>query len=73
MGGGGALAAVGVAIHTASAQAAKIAPAAAHYQETPKGNAQCDNCRYFVATGACRLVVGAISPSGWCTLYAAKR
>ncbi len=70
--GGGALAAAGLGRGLASAQGAKIAPTVAHYQDTPKGKAACDGCTSFIAPSACKVVSGAISPSGWCMLYAAK-
>jgi len=70
--GGGALIGTGLAAPAASAQGAKLAPAVAHYQETPKGKAECDTCASFLAPSGCKLVTGKISPSGWCMLYAAK-
>jgi hypothetical protein len=48
------------------------------YQTTPHGNQRCGGCRFFhpgktaSASGTCDVVAGAISPSGWCTAYAAK-
>ncbi len=69
---GGALIGAGLAAEAASAQSAKLAPAVAHYQETPKGKAQCDTCASFLAPSGCKLVTGKISPSGWCMFYAAK-
>jgi len=51
---------------------AKVAPSAAQYQATPKGGAQCSGCTSFIAPGSCKMVSGAISPSGWCILFAAK-
>ena len=70
--GGGALGAAGLGRDHASAQGAKIPPTVAHYQETPKGKAACETCASFIAPSACKIVLGAISPSGWCILYAAK-
>jgi hypothetical protein len=51
---------------------AKMAQKGVSYQETPKGAARCDNCKFWQPTAACKVVDGVISPSGWCTLYAAK-
>jgi hypothetical protein len=51
------------------------APAAVKYQKTPKGGAQCSQCRFFIngktktANGACTIVSGAISPTGWCMAF----
>jgi hypothetical protein len=68
--GGGVVAAA--SLGPAAAQGAKLAPNVAQYQATPKGKAQCSGCASFVAPGACKLVSGAISPTGWCVLFAAK-
>jgi hypothetical protein len=54
------------------AKAAKMAPAAAGYQDSPKGAQQCDGCALFQAPNACQLVDGSISPSGWCKFFAKK-
>lgn len=49
-----------------------------HFQNMPKGAAQCSKCNYFVAgasataVGQCKVVAGPIPPNGWCQLYAAK-
>ena len=67
--GGGVLLAGTVATPAA---AAKIAQKSAHYQGTPKGKARCDGCRQWQAPAACKVVDGAISPAGWCMLYAPK-
>jgi High potential iron-sulfur protein len=52
--------------------AAKMAPAAASYQDSPKGDQLCSNCSLFQAPNACQLVDGAISPSGWCKFWVKK-
>jgi len=70
--GGGVIAAASVGLRPAQAQAAKVAPSAAEYQATPKGESKCSGCSSFIAPGSCKLVSGAISPSGWCILFAAK-
>ena len=57
-----------------SAQAAKFpqtSPAVA-YQASPKDGHQCDGCTLFQAPNACQVVDGAISPTGWCKLWAKK-
>ncbi len=48
----------------------KVAPGSVGYQDKPKGAAQCDNCKQFVAPGSCKVVAGAIAPTGWCQIYA---
>jgi hypothetical protein len=70
--GGGTVLVAGLGPGSASAQAAKVAQGAAQYQKTPKGAAQCSTCGSFIAPASCKLVSGAISPSGWCALYSAK-
>jgi hypothetical protein len=56
----------------AQAQAAKVSQKAVKYQDTPKGEQHCDNCLHFEAPSSCKLVDGAISPQGWCMIYAKK-
>jgi hypothetical protein len=59
--------------------AGTVPQASAKYQATPKGAQQCGKCNYFIAgakadgPGTCKVVAGAISPNGWCQLFAAKR
>ncbi|MEG3143406.1 high-potential iron-sulfur protein [Sphingomonas sp. RT2P30] len=68
--GGGVL--VAATVPAAAVAGSKIAQKAVKYQPTPKGKAQCDNCRQWQAPAACKLVDGVISPSGWCSIYAPK-
>jgi High potential iron-sulfur protein len=48
------------------------------YQEQPKDGQRCDACMQFVpgpkpgAKGACKVVDGPISPSGWCIAFVKK-
>jgi hypothetical protein len=69
--GGGVLLAAGLTATQAQAQT-KVTQQLAHYQDTPKGNARCDNCAQWQAPASCKIVQGKISPSGWCILYAPK-
>lgn len=57
-----------------TAQAAKMPQTspAVLYQSTPKDSHQCDGCLLFQAPNSCQVVDGAISPSGWCKLWAKK-
>ena len=63
---------------TREAQAAKSSKAAVKYQNHPKGSQRCGGCRFFIkgktanANGACQIVSGSISPSGWCVAWAKK-
>ena len=49
-----------------------------HYQEVPKGAAQCSKCTYFVVSkgpgvaNLCKIVAGPVAPAGWCTIFAPK-
>jgi hypothetical protein len=42
------------------------------YQSTPKEGHSCATCLYFQPPNACKVVEGAISPAGWCNLWAQK-
>jgi high potential iron-sulfur protein len=70
--GASCAAGVGALLIPARQAAAKMAPASVSYQETPKGDQQCDNCSLFQAPSACRIVDGTINPSGWCKFWAKK-
>jgi hypothetical protein len=50
----------------------KVAQTAVAYQDKPKGTQRCDGCSLFQAPNACKVVDGAISPQGWCSLFSAK-
>jgi High potential iron-sulfur protein len=50
----------------------KMSQADAKYQGTPKGDQRCDGCMLFQPPSACKVVEGAISPSGWCQLFVKK-
>jgi hypothetical protein len=52
------------------AEAGAMPPSAVAYQDSPKDGKQCDGCKLFVAPGSCKSVSGAISPKGWCKLWA---
>lgn len=64
--------AAGATIGRASAQDQKIAQSLVQYQATPKEKAQCDGCTNWAPPNACKIVVGDISPKGWCVAYAPK-
>lgn len=62
----------------AVADASKASQASMHYQTSPKGDAQCSKCQFFIpgqdaqSNGTCRIVDGSISPHGYCMAFAAK-
>jgi hypothetical protein len=55
-----------------SAKAVKVSKSAVSYQNSPKGNGRCGNCRQFEPPDACAQVEGPISPNGWCRIWLAK-
>ena len=50
---------------------AKMAQAAAAYQDTPKNGATCASCSFFKGPASCLLVDGTISANGWCRIWKA--
>lgn len=57
---------------TAGRAIAKVTQKGAGYQAAPKDDQKCSTCALFKAPDSCTLVDGAISPDGWCRLYAKK-
>ena len=51
---------------------AKMAKTAVAYQDTPHGDQNCANCKFFEPPSSCKVVDGVISPNGWCKLWAKK-
>ena len=56
---------------TAHAQQ-KVAKAVVKYQDSPNAGHQCSTCSNFVAPDGCKVVVGKISPHGWCSIWTPK-
>jgi hypothetical protein len=56
----------------ASPAMAKVSSASVAYQDKPKGDQSCANCSLFEPPSSCKTVDGAISPSGWCRIWAKK-
>jgi hypothetical protein len=51
----------------------KLAKAGVKYQAQPKGAQKCSLCtNYIAASKTCQRVEGAVSPDGWCVLWAKK-
>jgi hypothetical protein len=50
----------------------KVAKDVVKYQDSPNAGHQCSTCSNFVAPDACKVVVGKISPHGWCTIWTPK-
>ena len=70
--GGAALVVGGGASLLTTAAQAKVAPAMAKYQTSPKDGKKCSGCGQFKAPNACTVVDGDISPEGWCQFFVAK-
>jgi hypothetical protein len=71
---GGALAAD--AIFTAlpaRADAGKVPKSAVAYLGSPRGDNRCELCVQYQPPSDCKLVQGAVSPLGSCTLFARKK
>jgi uncharacterized membrane protein len=70
------LAAIGaaplLALSSTSSRAAKMTQKAVGYQDSPKGDRQCDGCNLFEGPKACKTVDGEISPKGWCRIWVKK-
>ncbi len=60
-----------VALGSISAEA-KMAQAGVGYQTEPKDGKQCDQCNFFIAPNACKVVDGDIVPNGYCKLWNKK-
>jgi len=50
----------------------KIDKDEARYQNAPKGTQWCSRCNMFRKPDSCTLVVGKISPGGWCRYWERK-
>jgi hypothetical protein len=55
-------------ISTATAQQ-KMSQAEAEYQDRPRGGLACAACTLFRPPRSCQVVVGDISPNGWCKFF----
>ena len=53
-----------------AAYAAKASKSSVAYRDSPKGDQNCANCRLFISPNACKSVEGAVSPNGWCRIWA---
>jgi hypothetical protein len=69
----GAMCATGIAtvfiVNVDSAKAAKLPQRSVGYRDTPNGDRECSNCKFFTAPDACQKVDGKISPKGYCVLW----
>lgn len=44
----------------------------ANYTDQATGDNRCANCEHFMAPNRCEIVMGEISPMGWCKYYGSK-
>ena len=70
---GASVTSAAVVISTSTpAQAAKASQKIVKYQDTPKGEQRCENCKQFEAPSTCKTVDGTVAAQGWCIVYAKK-
>ena len=71
---GGAAIAAGAALtaQTAAAASGKVSQAQAGYKATTKSASRCDACAHFEPPSACKIVDGAVTPSGSCNFFAPR-
>ena len=55
--------------HQAAAEPVKVSRETAKYQDTPHGGLSCEACSFFRRPASCQVVVGTVSPHGWCQLF----
>lgn len=56
----------------ATATPGKVSKAQAGYQNAPRGAARCDRCALFQPPSTCKIVDGAVVPTGSCTFFAPR-
>jgi hypothetical protein len=67
-----AASAVPILLAGVSTAHAKASQKAVAYQDTPKGEQSCANCRVFEPPSSFKTVEGPVSPNGWCKIYIKK-
>lgn len=60
---------LGMASVVSTEASAKVAKNLVAYQDTPKGDQQCSNCKLFEPPNGCKSVDGPIAANGWCRLW----
>jgi hypothetical protein len=48
---------------------AKSSQASVAYRASPNGRQRCANCTYFDEPDSCSVVIGRVSPRGWCNIW----
>ena len=67
----GALGAAPIVLSPIAAEA-KLSQTSVGYQDPAADDKQCGGCNFFVSPNACKLVDGAVSPTGHCRYWAKK-
>jgi hypothetical protein len=62
---------LGVAAQSARADT-KLTQKDAEYQPSPKNGQSCATCEFYTAPSGCKIVLGKVSPQGWCAFFATK-
>jgi hypothetical protein len=62
-------AAVCVAQRAAAQTQPKVSRAVAKYQDSPRGGLSCEACTFFRRPASCQVVLGDVSPHGWCEFF----
>jgi hypothetical protein len=65
--------AAGLIPKSAAAAQSKLSQGDSGYQNRPNGGQRCELCANWQAPTSCKVVAGPISPSGWCSLFAARK
>ena len=47
----------------------QISQVEAQYRDTPNGMFSCATCTFFIKPRSCKVIIGDISPNGWCKLF----
>jgi hypothetical protein len=50
----------------------RVTKEVAKYQNLPNGQQRCEICLQYDPPGHCKIVAGAIIPTGWCQFFAAR-
>jgi hypothetical protein len=53
----------------ARGQPRNVSKAVARYQDRPNRGQRCGRCMHFLPPGGCEIVVGPVSPQGWCRYF----
>jgi hypothetical protein len=50
----------------------KVSKQMVQYQDAPKAGHECSGCSNFLPPKSCRVVLGDVSPHGWCSVWTPK-